>query len=166
MIDLFNFHGLSRGEFMKPIILPVTLTLILASGFASSAPTDEKPGMPTAAPSPTAHTLHWQGVHTMTGTVSHLDKSKGTLTLDSDVGPLNLHFPPAALKTVQDGERITVQLGFTPAPEKHSTPETHPIPPAPKPSSSLESPTPPAAKHTSPVESTTTPPAPKHSATP
>lgn len=56
-----------------------------------------------------------KGQHRMTGTVRNLNRNEGTLALLTDEGELRLHFPPQALKDVKEGDRITVQLGFTEA---------------------------------------------------
>lgn len=54
-----------------------------------------------------------QGEHDMSGTVSKLDKKKGTFVLKTGAGPLQLHFPPAVMKDVSNGDKITVHLGLT-----------------------------------------------------
>lgn len=54
-----------------------------------------------------------QGEHDMTGTVSKIDKKKGTLVLKTGAGDLHLHFPPDTVKDLKDGDKITVHLGFT-----------------------------------------------------
>jgi uncharacterized GH25 family protein len=53
------------------------------------------------------------GDHDMSGTVSKLDKTKGTFVLTTAAGPLHLHFPPDVMKDVKNGDKITVHLGFT-----------------------------------------------------
>ena len=55
------------------------------------------------------------GQHTMTGTVTDIDKDKGTLALDADGETLELHFPKTALQKVNKGDRVTVQLAIKPA---------------------------------------------------
>lgn len=54
-----------------------------------------------------------EGSHSMTGTVDKIDQAKGVLTLKYGSSEMLLHFPPAALKEVRDGDTITVHLGFT-----------------------------------------------------
>lgn len=54
-----------------------------------------------------------EGSHSMTGTVDKIDYAKGALTLKYGSSEMLLHFPPAALKDVRDGDTITVHLGFT-----------------------------------------------------
>lgn len=53
------------------------------------------------------------GTHSMTGTVDKIDHDKGMLTLKHSVGDMRLHFPPAAMKDLKNGDTITVNLGFT-----------------------------------------------------
>jgi hypothetical protein len=57
----------------------------------------------------------FQGRHAMTGEVTKIDKQKGTLSLKTLEATLDLHFPPSALEEVDQGDRITVQLGLKPA---------------------------------------------------
>lgn len=59
---------------------------------------------------PPATALH--GRHTITGEVTRLDRQKGTVTLKTDRGSFDLHFPPTSLQNVKQGERITVEMGF------------------------------------------------------
>jgi hypothetical protein len=54
-----------------------------------------------------------QGEHSMTGTVTDIDHQTGKISLDTQVGELDLHFPPPALKDVKEGDQLTVHLGFS-----------------------------------------------------
>jgi hypothetical protein len=48
---------------------------------------------------------------TITGRVTRVDASRGTLTLDSaEVGTLNLQAQPSALATVRPGDTIVVEI--------------------------------------------------------
>ena len=53
------------------------------------------------------------GNHSMTGTVDRIDHAKGMLTLKHSAADMTLHFPPAAIKDLKNGDTITVRLGFT-----------------------------------------------------
>lgn len=53
------------------------------------------------------------GSHVMTGTVDKIDHAKGMLTLKHSAADMRLHFPPAAIKDIKNGDTITVRLGFT-----------------------------------------------------
>jgi len=52
--------------------------------------------------------------HTMTGEVTRIDAKKGTMTLKTAEGNLDLHFPPSALSAVKKGDRVTVELAMKP----------------------------------------------------
>jgi hypothetical protein len=52
------------------------------------------------------------GRHKMTGTVSMINHARGTLVLKSGVADMTLHFPPDSIKTLKNGDAITVYLGF------------------------------------------------------
>jgi hypothetical protein len=54
-----------------------------------------------------------QGEHSMSGTVTDIDHDTGKLSLNTPVGELDLHFPPAAVKDVKEGDQLTVHLGFS-----------------------------------------------------
>lgn len=92
--------------------------LLMASGlfaahFAVSAQADDRMGMDKKGDYKTMDGKAAMGMHKMTGTVDNLDSSKGTLTLKTGEGDLMLHFPPASLKDVKNGDTITVKLGFS-----------------------------------------------------
>jgi hypothetical protein len=53
------------------------------------------------------------GSHSMTGKVDKIDHAKGTLTLKHGAADMLLHFPPAAVKDLKNGDTITVHLGFS-----------------------------------------------------
>ena len=53
------------------------------------------------------------GKHDMTGTVEKIDQGKGMVELKTDLGTLNLHFPPASIKDLKVGDTITVSLSYT-----------------------------------------------------
>jgi hypothetical protein len=57
----------------------------------------------------------FKGEHAMTGTISEIDHSEGTLTLKTAKEELHLHFPPAAIKDYKEGDQVTVQLGIAKA---------------------------------------------------
>lgn len=52
------------------------------------------------------------GRHKMTGKVAMINHAKGTLVLKNSVVDMTLHFPTDAIKTLKDGDTITVYLGF------------------------------------------------------
>lgn len=53
-----------------------------------------------------------EGRHSMTGMVDKIDHAKGELTLKYGSSEMLLHFPPAAIKDIKNGDTITVHLGF------------------------------------------------------
>ena len=53
-----------------------------------------------------------RGQHAMKGKVTDLDKEKGLMTLETGVGDLKLHFPPTSLQGVEQGDTLSIQLGF------------------------------------------------------
>jgi len=53
------------------------------------------------------------GVHSMTGKADNVDHDHGTLMLKHAAAYMMLHFPPAAIKDIKDGDTITIRLGIT-----------------------------------------------------
>ena len=56
----------------------------------------------------------WQGRHTMTGEVTQIDQNKGTFSLKTADGTLDLHAPPSALVGVRQGDLMTVEIAVQP----------------------------------------------------
>lgn len=52
------------------------------------------------------------GEHDMSGKVEKIDHKKGIFQLKTHEGTLRLHFPPATVKDVKNGDELTVHLGF------------------------------------------------------
>jgi hypothetical protein len=53
-----------------------------------------------------------EGEHAMRGTITALDQSTGILSLRTGAGDLRLHFPPASVRGLKEGDTITVHLAF------------------------------------------------------
>jgi hypothetical protein len=54
-----------------------------------------------------------KGQHSMSGTVSAIDHTTGQLTLKTGAGELKLHFPPASIQDLKEGQTITVHLAYS-----------------------------------------------------
>ena len=52
------------------------------------------------------------GQHTMTGTVTDIDKDEGKVTIETEGHTLDLHFPKTAIRSFTKGDRVTVQLAI------------------------------------------------------
>lgn len=55
------------------------------------------------------------GMHVMPATVDKVNHKTGMVDVTSEGMKLQVHFPPASLKTVKDGDKINLHLGFSPA---------------------------------------------------
>jgi hypothetical protein len=62
-----------------------------------------------------AKTASMRGTHKMMGEVSKIDSAKGMVTVKTDEGDLDLHFPPSALQGMKEGDRVELQLAIRPA---------------------------------------------------
>jgi osmotically-inducible protein OsmY len=54
----------------------------------------------------------FQGTHTLRGEVLSVDRQKGTMSLRSGDGTFDLRFPPSALKDIEKGDQVSVQMGL------------------------------------------------------
>jgi hypothetical protein len=73
-----------------------------------------KPDATKAAGKP-ADKAAGRGQHKMMGEVTKIDSTKGMVTLKTDEGSMDLHFPPSALQGIKEGDRVEVQLAIRPA---------------------------------------------------
>jgi len=56
-----------------------------------------------------------RGQHKMMGEVTKIDSAKGMVSVKTDEGDMDLHFPPSALQGLKEGDRVEVQLSIRPA---------------------------------------------------
>lgn len=66
----------------------------------------------------------FMGRHTMEGEVTRIDQDKGTLSLKTAEGTMDLHFPPSALADVKAGDRVAVELAIKPDAGGSASPRT------------------------------------------
>jgi len=59
------------------------------------------------------HMDNMMGMHKMPATVTAADASTGIVDVDAGGMALKLHFPPAAMKALKAGDKITVHMGFS-----------------------------------------------------
>jgi hypothetical protein len=76
----------------------------------ASKPSNQSAGSKQPAAMKDPHAM--KGTHTLAGEVTSIDRQSGKVTVDTQAGKLNLHFPPSSLQNLQDGDRINVELGF------------------------------------------------------
>ena len=57
--------------------------------------------------------MNVKGRHLMPATVTAADASTGIVDVDAGGMALKLHFPPAAMKDLKAGDKITVHMGFS-----------------------------------------------------
>jgi hypothetical protein len=89
-------------------LIGMTMSPVLA-GPASSSDTRGTPHS-SSKTSP----MGFEAQHTMTGTVTSIDRKTGMMGLKTDAGTLMLHFPPSKIQNIKDGERVSVELGVKP----------------------------------------------------
>ncbi len=98
---------------MRNIHNTVKVTLLIVglfvAGIANAAHHGEKSETSGAA----THATDVKGVHQMSGTITHIDHDSGMIGLKTGAGDLTLHFPPAAIEDLNEGDNITVHLGYT-----------------------------------------------------
>jgi hypothetical protein len=64
------------------------------------------------------------GRHIMEGQVTRIDQTKGTVSLKTAEGTMDLHFPPSALANIKKGDRVAVELALKPATGPSASPST------------------------------------------
>jgi hypothetical protein len=53
-----------------------------------------------------------KGDHVMSGKITKINHTKGTMTVQTAEAPLDLHFPPSAIKTFKKGDEVSVELSL------------------------------------------------------
>jgi hypothetical protein len=98
-------------------IFSAFIALLFICGLAMPAVAQQEPQQPTAQGSVSQEaevpTTNLKGEHEISGTISKLDTNKGMVSLQTDVGMLELHFPPQEVKELKAGDTITVRLGYS-----------------------------------------------------
>jgi hypothetical protein len=56
----------------------------------------------------------YRGQHVMQGKITDIDRDKGTVKLDTPDGSVSLHFPPASLQGLNEGDTVDVSLAIKP----------------------------------------------------
>ncbi len=54
-----------------------------------------------------------QGMHTMPATVTATDPKTGTVDVTAGGMALKVHFPPSAMASLKEGDKITLHMGFS-----------------------------------------------------
>ena len=54
-----------------------------------------------------------RGEHNESGTVAKIDHKSGMVSLKTETANLELHFAPGTIKGVNEGDTLSVQLGYT-----------------------------------------------------
>jgi len=93
---------------MKPLAI-VTLCATLALG-ASAAFAQNQGGMNMPGMSGMGNMM---GSHMMPATVTAIDAKSGLVDVTAGSMALKLHFPPASLAALKEGDKITLHLGFS-----------------------------------------------------
>jgi hypothetical protein len=68
-----------------------------------------------AAVTPAVGKTKVMGSHSMSGTVTNVDSQTGMIDVDAGGHALKLHFPPASLADVKNGDKITLHMSFSKA---------------------------------------------------
>lgn len=104
-------------KILWPIAFSAALTLapLGSAGANSGTSHDQKPKTGASASGGQGGAAKIEGKHTMSGTVTDIDKKTGIVGLKTAEGDLKLHFPPKSLANVKEGEELQVQMGFSPA---------------------------------------------------
>jgi hypothetical protein len=87
-------------------------SLVIAADYGGS---ESRGSLSGAAGSAATAAQGYLGQHTMTGRITDIDKSDGSVTIQAEGGKeMDLHFPPSALQTLNEGDQVQVQLAIKP----------------------------------------------------
>ena len=103
-----------KGWTARILTMGVALALSAAPALAGGDKDATKSGdtsSPSAMPG-AAGAGDYEGRHTMSGEVTKIDQKKGTVSIKTDEGNLELHFPANALQNVKKGDRVSVELAL------------------------------------------------------
>ncbi len=64
------------------------------------------------APAGSGSSTGLMGEHSMAATVQSIDKEKGIVNVRAEGEDLKIHFPPESVSTLNEGDTITVHMGF------------------------------------------------------
>lgn len=91
------------------------LALLLAAGGLQAQ--DNMPAPAQSAGGPMRHhgamMKNMQGMHAMPATVTATDPKTGTVDVTAGGMALKVHFPPAAMSSLQTGDKITLHMGYS-----------------------------------------------------
>ena len=93
----------------------VVNNLRVESAAFRETPAGARSGKQTSGVAASPATAPAAGRHSTTGEVTGLDRGRGRLQLRTDQGQMELYFPPAALRNVQEGDRVTIDMSMRPA---------------------------------------------------
>jgi hypothetical protein len=118
----------SRAAVVAAAALVFGATPVLAGGEGKKATGGSDQYKSSPAASPRTEGADFNGRHTMEGEVTRIDQTKGTLSLKTADGTMDLHFPPSALANIKKGDRVAVELALKPATGASMTPRSEKIP--------------------------------------
>jgi hypothetical protein len=104
-------------------VLGVALASCAVTAFAQQ---DETPpgSMPSQGQAPNVHMTHtsktnamvnMHGMHTMPATVTSTDPKTGIVKVTAEGMDLIVHFPPASMTTLKEGDKIGLYMAFSQA---------------------------------------------------
>jgi Cu/Ag efflux protein CusF len=106
------FDSVGMGEIQEgdSVTAHLTLTKLETGGERRAYDAPEMVQVPPAALPPAKDTL---GRRDVTGSIKHLDRTTGDVTVHAEAASLMLHFPPAALADFKEGDRVSIRTGYT-----------------------------------------------------
>lgn len=99
---------------MKKFPLLIAVAALAGSvSMAASAAESKTPAEQEYTAAPVIHESAAMGAHSMSGTIEKIDHESGEIVLKSEPMNLTLHFPPASIKDLRQGQKIVVHLAFS-----------------------------------------------------
>src|SRR5262245_44432783 len=94
------------------LIAATGAAMVLLAGQGQAQTPAPAPPAPTQRPSMTKPAADMGAAHTLEGEVTKVDGKRGWGDVKTPEGRMKLHYPPAALENVKQGDRVSVQIGL------------------------------------------------------
>ena len=95
-------------------LYPLLTAALLAAGLPTITLAEENSAASGSTSRPTGNTSpeNMKSQHTMTGTISQIDHSRGTVGLNTEKGQLVLYFPPEEIRDYKEGDKMAFHLAI------------------------------------------------------
>jgi hypothetical protein len=99
---------------VKTVLTVLAISLFLGAASYATEQGSSATGQTRDYGSKSLSAADLKGEHSMPGKITDIDRDKGRVTVKTqDAGDLTLHFPSQSLANLNEGDSITVHMGFS-----------------------------------------------------